>query len=123
VAHASLFGASIAFEIPILLFDNGIVLAGESNGLGLATFAIMGFSMMAGEAEFAFLVAGFGLSEGLFSQEVYASVVFAILLSTIVSPVLLRTTLALCPNKESINDTAINVSEIHSRIGIVTMRG
>jgi hypothetical protein len=42
---------------------------------------------------------------------VYASVVFAILLSTIVSPVLLRTTLALCPNKESINDTAINVSE------------
>jgi Kef-type K+ transport system membrane component KefB len=133
------FGASIAFEIPILLFDNGTVIGNGfllslsllgkvMTGLLLTPVlakdgrrwdwqhsrdcAIVGFSM-AGEAEIAFLVAGFGLSEGLLSQEVYASVVFAILLSTIVSPVLLRTTLALFPNnKESNNDTAIlNVSE------------
>jgi Kef-type K+ transport system membrane component KefB len=131
------FGASIAFEIPVLLFDNGTVI-GNGFILSLSLLgkimtgplltpviakegrrwdwqhlrdcAIVGFSM-AGEAEFAFLVAGFGLSEGLLSQEVYASVVFAILLSTIVSPVLLRTTLALFPNKESNNDTAIIVSE------------
>jgi Kef-type K+ transport system membrane component KefB len=131
------FGASIAFEIPILLFDNGAVIGNGfilslsllgkvTTGLLLTPViakdgerwdwqhcrdcAIVGFSM-AGEAEFAFLVAGFGLSEGLLSQEVYASVVFAILLSTTVSPVLLRATLALFPNKESNNDTAINVSE------------
>jgi Kef-type K+ transport system membrane component KefB len=131
------FGASIAFEIPILLFDNGTVIGNGfilslsllgkiMTGLLLTPViakdgrrwdwqhsrdcAIVGFSM-AGEAEFAFLVASFGLSEGLLSQEVYASVVFAILLSTIVSPVLLRTTLALFPNKESNNDTANNASE------------
>ncbi|CAB9520765.1 Na(+)/H [Seminavis robusta] len=54
---------------------------------------VVGFSM-AGEAEFAMLVAGFGFSEGLLDEEIYASTVFAILLSTILSPVLLRLTLA-----------------------------
>jgi hypothetical protein len=55
--------------------------------------------MAPGEAEFAFLVAKFGLEEGLglLEAETYASVVFAILLSTIHSPVLLRTNLALFP--------------------------
>ena len=50
---------------------------------------------MAGEAEFAMLVAGFGFQEGLLEEDIYASTVFAILLSTILSPCLLRLTLAL----------------------------
>lgn len=41
---------------------------------------------MAGEAKFAFVVAGFGLTEGLiFDEETYASIVFGILLPTIIS--------------------------------------
>lgn len=55
---------------------------------------VVGFSM-AGEAEFAMLIAGFGFSEGQLEEDVYASTVFAILLSTILSPCLLRLTLAL----------------------------
>jgi Kef-type K+ transport system membrane component KefB len=55
---------------------------------------VVGFSM-AGEAEFAMLVAGFGFREGLLEEAIYASTVFAILLSTILSPCLLRLTLAL----------------------------
>jgi Kef-type K+ transport system membrane component KefB len=54
---------------------------------------VVGFSM-AGEAEFAMLVAGFGYTEGLLEEDIYASTVFAILLSTILSPCLLRSTLA-----------------------------
>lgn len=46
------------------------------------------------EAEFAFLVAQFGYANDLFSRNIYASVVLAVLSSTIVSPVLLRITLA-----------------------------
>ena len=49
---------------------------------------------MAGEAEFAFVVAAFGLNQGLIPKSVYASVTFAILLSTVVSPVLLRVVLS-----------------------------
>lgn len=58
--------------------------------------AIVGFSM-AGEAEFAFVVAVFGVSEDLIPADLYASVVFAILLSTILSPLLLCTVLAFAP--------------------------
>jgi Kef-type K+ transport system membrane component KefB len=121
------FGASIAFQIPILLFNDATIIGrgfllslsllgkimtgplltpvlNDNNNSGgrrwdgnhLRDCAIVGFSM-AGEAEFAFLVASFGLEEGLLTEQVYASVVFAILLSTVVSPVLLRTTLALFP--------------------------
>lgn len=57
---------------------------------------VVGFSM-AGEAEFAMLVAAFAFTEGLVEEDVYASTVFAILLSTILSPCLLRLTLALLP--------------------------
>ena len=109
------FGATIAFEIPILLFNdasvigNGFLLSlsllgkvaigplltpvpvGEKRWKSrhVRDCALVGCSM-AGEAEFAFLVARFGFTEDLFSEQVYASVVFAILLSTIVSPVMLR---------------------------------
>ncbi|KAL7569410.1 hypothetical protein ACA910_009597 [Epithemia clementina (nom. ined.)] len=53
---------------------------------------------MAGEAEFAFVVAAFGLDQGLISESVYASVTFAILLSTVISPVLLRVVLTYTAN-------------------------
>ena len=49
---------------------------------------------MAGEADFAFVLAAFGLDQGLIPESVYASVTFAILLSTVVSPVLLRLVLS-----------------------------
>jgi len=128
------FGATIAFQIPIQLFNNltvigngfllslsllGKVMTGPLltpviatdgrrwDGHHLRDCAIVGLSM-AGEAEFAFLLAGFGLSEGLLSQEIYASVVFAILLSTVMSPVLLRTTLAVFPEKKNCNSNSRN---------------
>ena len=74
---------------------------------------------MAGEAEFAMLVAGFGFSEGLLDEDIYASTVFAILLSTILSPCLLRLTLALFPvddttnaeKDEDSNDKAVSIIE------------
>ena len=62
---------------------------------------VVGFSM-AGEAEFAMLVAAFGFTEGLVEEDIYASTIFAILLSTILSPCLLRLTLALFPSSSSI---------------------
>ncbi|KAL3927989.1 MAG: hypothetical protein SGARI_005168, partial [Bacillariaceae sp.] len=64
---------------------------------------VVGFSM-AGEAEFAMLVAGFGFREGLLTEDIYASTVFAILLSTIASPCLLRLTLALFEKNRGSNN-------------------
>jgi Kef-type K+ transport system membrane component KefB len=122
------FGASIAFVIPVELFQDATVI-GRGFLLALALLGklmtgllltpvqlevsgssshsrrrfdrrhvrdclVVGFSM-AGEAEFAMLVAGFGFGEGLLEEDIYASTVFAILLSTILSPCLLRLTLAL----------------------------
>jgi Kef-type K+ transport system membrane component KefB len=76
----------------------------------LRDVAVVGFSM-AGEAEFAFLVAGFGLTEGLFDETTYASIVFAILLSTIISPVLLRTTLSVfeTPGDNALEDSVMDI--------------
>jgi len=136
------FGASIAFRIPVELFQDGqvigtgfllsLALLGKiTTGLLLTPMSlqpdhndgsaaaensdsspprrscydrqhlrdslVVGFSM-AGEAEFAMLVAGFGYTEGLVTENIYASTIFAILLSTILSPCLLRLTLAVFPN-------------------------
>jgi hypothetical protein len=49
---------------------------------------------MASEAEFAFVIAGFGIDAGLTSPDVYASVVLAVLLSTVIPPFCLRFTIA-----------------------------
>ena len=65
---------------------------------------------MMGEAEFAFVVAVFGVSEGLVPPDIYASIVWAILLSTLISPLLLRTTLFFFPSTyaddDDVNDDA-----------------
>jgi Kef-type K+ transport system membrane component KefB len=69
---------------------------GRFRGRHLRDCFVVGFSMM-GEAEFAFVVAVFGVSEGLVPPDVYASIVWAILVSTVISPLLLKTTLAFFP--------------------------
>ncbi len=115
------FAATIGFQVPLSEFNNGRVIrngcllylsllgklavgplftpAWESpkwRGNHWRDCAVVGFSM-AGEAEFAFLVAVFGVTEGLIPPDLYASVVLAILLSTILSPLMLRTLLAVYP--------------------------
>jgi len=111
------FAATIGFQVPVSLFGNATVLwkglvlmvalCGKLAVGPLLTprldgqnhwrdCAVVGFSM-AGEAEFAFVIAVYGVTNGLIGAELYASVVLAILLSTILSPLLLRTTLALFP--------------------------
>lgn len=49
------------------------------------------------EAGFAFLLAQFGYNNNLFSRSIYASIVLAILGSSLISPILLRCSLALYP--------------------------
>jgi Kef-type K+ transport system membrane component KefB len=111
------FAATIGFQVPVSLFGSGTViwkglvlmvsLCGKLAVGPLLTpklegkhhwrdCAVVSFSM-AGEAEFAFVIAVFGVTNGLIEAELYASAILAILLSTILSPLLLRTTLALFP--------------------------
>jgi hypothetical protein len=49
---------------------------------------------MAAEGEFAFVIAVFAVDDGLISKDLYASVVLAVLLSTIIPPFLLRFTIS-----------------------------
>ena len=70
----------------------------------LGNCLIVGFSM-AGEAEFAMLVATFGFTESIITEDIYASVVFAILLSTVLSPCLLRLTLTIMMTKSKTSTT------------------
>jgi hypothetical protein len=60
---------------------------------------VVGFSMT-GEAEFALVVVAFGYTEGLVIESIYASTVLAILASTIISPCLLRMTLAFTDDRD-----------------------
>ncbi len=115
------FAATIGFQVPVSLFGNGTVLwkglvlmVALSGKLAVGPLltpkldkqhhwrdcAVVGFSM-AGEAEFAFVIAVYGVTNGLLEAELYASVVLAILLSTIASPLLLRTTLAIFPYNDN----------------------
>jgi hypothetical protein len=52
------------------------------------------FPLKAAEAEFAFVVAVFGKDQNLFSESLYASIVFAIVLSEIFAPFALQFTLS-----------------------------
>lgn len=112
------FSASIGFQVPILDFGNveviwqGLVftlaLLGKiAVGFMVPNFTqarkytenhlrdclITGFSMAA-EGEFAFVIAVFAVDGGLISKNLYASVVLAVLLSTIIPPFLLRFTIS-----------------------------
>lgn len=104
------FAASIGFQVPIKHFANGtviwqgmvflIALLGKIavgfmvpnftqhrrfTNLHLRDCLITSFSMAA-EGEFAFVIAVFSVDKGLISQDLYASIVFAVLLSTILAP-------------------------------------
>ncbi len=121
------FAASIGFQVPVSSFGNfsiigrgfffALALMGKL-AVGLLTpnfksteikknrvrdSLVVGFSMM-GEAEFAFVVAVFGVTEGLVPPDIYASIVWAILLSTVISPLLLKSTLTFLPFREAIID-------------------
>lgn len=112
------FAASIGFQVPIKDFADptiiwqGLVytlaLSGKIGvgfmvpnfgqgrrfrGNHLRDCLITGFSMAA-EGEFAFVIAVFAVDGGLIDPDLYASVVLAVLLSTIIPPFLLRFTIA-----------------------------
>jgi hypothetical protein len=61
------------------------------------------------------ILAVFGVTEGLIPPDLYASIVFAILLSSIISPLLLRTVLAISPYKE--DGAATELQEADESIG------
>lgn len=62
-------------------------------GQHLRDCLITGFSMAA-EGEFAFVIAVFSVDNGLIDKDLYASVVLAVLISTIIPPFLLRFTIS-----------------------------
>mmetsp|Transcript_27971 Transcript_27971/g.42849 ORF Transcript_27971/g.42849 Transcript_27971/m.42849 type:complete len:809 (+) Transcript_27971:202-2628(+) len=111
------FAASIGFQVPIKDFGNGtviwqglvftIALTGKLavgfmvpnfnqtkrfTGLHFRDCLITGFSMAA-EGEFAFVIAVFAVDQGLIEKDLYASIVLAVLLSTIIPPFALRFTI------------------------------
>eukprot|EP00592_Proboscia_alata_P026898 CAMPEP_0194442978 /NCGR_PEP_ID=MMETSP0176-20130528/126441_1 /TAXON_ID=216777 /ORGANISM="Proboscia alata, Strain PI-D3" /LENGTH=560 /DNA_ID=CAMNT_0039269153 /DNA_START=33 /DNA_END=1711 /DNA_ORIENTATION=- len=62
-------------------------------GLHKRDVLIVGFSMAA-EGEFAFVIAVYAVSNGLIGKDTYASIVLAVLLSTILAPLALRVTIS-----------------------------
>jgi Kef-type K+ transport system membrane component KefB len=112
------FAASIGFQVPIKSFANGTVLfqgllftlallgkvvvgfmvpnfsvTRRFRSIHLRDCLVVGFSMAA-EGEFAFVIAVFAVSNGLITTDLYASIVLAVLFSTIASPLLLRKTIS-----------------------------
>mmetsp|Transcript_20990 Transcript_20990/g.34631 ORF Transcript_20990/g.34631 Transcript_20990/m.34631 type:complete len:811 (+) Transcript_20990:192-2624(+) len=112
------FAASIGFQVPIKDFGNGTVIgygllltvallgklavgflvpnfnnADKFRGLHLRDCLVTGFSMAA-EGEFAFVIAVFAADQGLISPDLYASIVLAVLISTIIPPFALRFTIS-----------------------------
>lgn len=112
------FAASIGFQVPINDFGSGkviwqglvftIALLGkivvgfmapnftqsrQFTGLHLRDCLLTGFSMAA-EGEFAFVIAVFAVDKGMIEPDTYASVVLAVLISTIIPPFLLRFTIS-----------------------------
>jgi Kef-type K+ transport system membrane component KefB len=112
------FAASIGFQVPVTHFNNAeviwqglvytLALIGKVgvgfmvpnfsidkkfHGKHLRDCLITGFSMAA-EGEFAFVIAVFAVGDGLIDKDLYAKVVLAVLLSTIIPPFLLRFTIS-----------------------------
>jgi hypothetical protein len=110
------FAASIGFQVPIEKFASpSVLLEGLAFSLALLGKVAVGFLVprfgpkqkflhlrdclvvgfsMAAEGEFAFVIAVFGVSTNLISGDLYASVVLAVLISTILAPFLLRITIS-----------------------------
>lgn len=112
------FAASIGFQVPVTHFASGsIILQGlvytlallgklftglmvpnftqssRYRGFHLRDCLATGFSMAA-EGEFAFVIAVFAVGENLISKDLYASIVLAVLISTIIPPFALRFTIS-----------------------------
>jgi len=112
------FAASIGFQVPIRHFSDPTIIwrgfvytialmgklavglmvpnfttGGRFRGNHLRDCLVTGFSM-ASEGEFAFVIAVFAVNGGLIDPDLYASVVLAVLLSTIFPPFLLRFTIS-----------------------------
>lgn len=112
------FACSIGFQVPIKDFANGTVVwqgfaftlaltgkvavgfmvpnftqTGQFRSFHLRDCLVTGFSMAA-EGEFAFVLAVFAVDAELVSQDLYASIVLAVLISTIIPPFLLRFTIS-----------------------------
>lgn len=112
------FSASIGFQVPIKDFgDPSVIWQGlvfclaltgkigvgflvpnftqgrRFTGNHLRDCLVTGFSMAA-EGEFAFVIAVFGVDVGLIDPDLYASVVLAVLISTIIPPFCLRFTIS-----------------------------
>jgi len=131
------FAASIGFQVPIQMFANFTVLWQGSvfalalvgkiavgfmvpnfspttmfKGMHLRDCLVVGFSMMA-EGEFAFVIAVFAVSNGMITEELYASVVLAVLFSTILAPFFLRYSISYFNNevKSTISGTSDNLNE------------
>jgi Kef-type K+ transport system membrane component KefB len=109
------FASTIGFQVPIKKFsDAGVIGKGflfalsllgkmavgllvpnftnhptRFTGKHLRDCLIVGCSMAA-EGEFAFVIATFSVNAGIIDENIYASVVLAILISAVVSPFLLR---------------------------------
>eukprot|EP00584_Thalassiosira_punctigera_P009402 CAMPEP_0172543510 /NCGR_PEP_ID=MMETSP1067-20121228/13882_1 /TAXON_ID=265564 ORGANISM="Thalassiosira punctigera, Strain Tpunct2005C2" /NCGR_SAMPLE_ID=MMETSP1067 /ASSEMBLY_ACC=CAM_ASM_000444 /LENGTH=824 /DNA_ID=CAMNT_0013329939 /DNA_START=341 /DNA_END=2815 /DNA_ORIENTATION=+ len=112
------FAASIGFQVPIKDFGDGMVIAyGLLFTLALTGKLVVGFLVpnfnnalrfkglhlrdclitgcsMAAEGEFAFVIAVFSKDQGLISPDLYASIVLAVLISTIIPPFALRFTIS-----------------------------
>jgi len=112
------FAASIGFQVPIQSFNDieviwqGLVYTLALIGKVAVGFMVPNFSMdrrftgkhlrdclitgfsMAAEGEFAFVIAVFAVGDGLIDKSLYAKVVLAVLLSTIIPPFLLRFTIS-----------------------------
>lgn len=136
------FAASIGFQVPLRSFANGTVIwqglvfalallgkvvvgfmvpnftkSRKFTGMHLRDCLVTGFSMAA-EGEFAFVIAVFAVEEELITQDVYASVVLAVLLSTILPPFLLRFTIGYYKNKaeEDLKQLANNEMKLNHNL-------
>ena len=127
------FSASIGFQVPIKDFADitvlwqGLVFALALMGKLAVGFLVPNFTQsmkftnthlrdclitgfsMAAEGEFAFVIAVFAVDGGLIGKDLYASVVLAVLISTIIPPFLLRFTISYYNKKaEQTVEKAIN---------------
>ena len=135
------FASTIGFQVPIKNFGNGrIVWQGlvftlsllgklgvgflvpnftQSNkftGNHLRDCLIVGCSMAA-EGEFAFVIAAFAVDKNIIDQDLYSSIVLAILLSTILAPFSLRFTISYF-NKRALQEVEM-AEEMHKEGGNV----
>lgn len=143
------FAASIGFQVPIKNFGEGKIIwkglvfalalfgkvivgfmvpnftaSGRFRGFHLRDCLITGFSLAA-EGEFAFVIAVFGVDNKLIDEDTYSSIVFAVLLSTIIPPFLLRFTINYYKRiaEEEIQQMADDEMKVNHNLEVETVAG